>query len=91
MTSTKVQPPRKLTEEETLDTFEDFWFQCECYYSRDPKFAPFFDDKNLTWRDRTVANRGLQNAETAANLNSTESSGHLHFRPLREERIIGWD
>ena len=70
MTSTKVQPPRKLTEEETLDTFEDFWFQCECYYSRDPKFAPFFDDKNLTWWDRTVANRGLQNAETAANLNS---------------------
>jgi len=70
MTSTKIQPPRKLTEEETLDTFEDFWFQCECYYSRDPKFAPFFDDKNLTWRDRTVENRGLQNAETAANLNS---------------------
>ena len=35
MTTTKVQPPRKLTDVEDLDSFEDWWFQAECYYSRD--------------------------------------------------------
>ena len=47
MTTTKVQPPRKLTDEEDLDSFEDWWFQAECYYSRDQKFSEFFDDENV--------------------------------------------
>ena len=70
MTSTKVQAPRKLTEEETLDTFEDWWFQVECYYSRDPKFSAFFDDKSIKWESRSVENRGLRKAEDATNLNT---------------------
>ena len=70
MSTTKVQAPRKLTEEETLDTFEDWWFQVECYYSRDPKFADFFDNKNIKWKSRSDVNRGLRKAEDASNLNT---------------------
>ena len=65
-----VQPARKLTEEETLDTFEDWWFQLECYYIRDPKFAEFFDKKDLKWQSRSTENRGLAKAEDASNLNT---------------------
>ena len=36
MSTTKVQPPRKLTDKEDIDSFEDFWFQVESYYGRDP-------------------------------------------------------
>ena len=69
MTTTKVQPPRKLTEDEDLDSFEDWWFQVECYYSRDAKFADFFD-KKLTWKLRSDENRGLDSAEKCTNLNT---------------------
>ena len=70
MSTTKIQPPRKLTEEEDLDSFEDWWFQVECYYSRDVKFSEFFDDKKLTWQDRLVEHRGLPSADKATNLNT---------------------
>ena len=70
MTTTKVQPPRKLNEEEDLDSFEDWWFQIECYYSRDPKFSEFFDDKKKTWGPRSQAKRGLETDEKATNLNT---------------------
>ena len=70
MSTTKVQAPRKLTEEETLDTFEDWWFQVECYYSRDPKFADFFDNKNIKWKSRTDVHRGLSKQEDANSLNT---------------------
>ena len=70
MSTTKVQAPRKLTEEETLDTFEDWWFQVECYYSRDPKFADFFDNKTIKWKSRADEHRGLSKAEDASNLNT---------------------
>ena len=42
MTTTKVQQPRKLTENEDNDSFDDFWFQVICYYSRDDAFKPIF-------------------------------------------------
>ena len=70
MSTTKVNQPRKLTENEDLDSFEDFWFQCEVYYSRDEKFAPFFNDPHKAWRAMTVANRGLEDADQANNLNT---------------------
>ena len=43
MSTTKVPPPRKLTENEDLDSFEDFWFQIETYYGQwpRPQFCPF--------------------------------------------------
>ena len=70
MSTTKIQPPRKLTEEEDLDSFEDWWFQVECYYSRDVKFSEFFDNKKLTWLERSEEHRGLASAEHATNLNT---------------------
>ena len=70
MSTTKVQPPRKLTEEEDLDSFEDWWFQVESYYSRDVKFSEFFDKEDLKWQSRGVENRGLDSAEKATNLNT---------------------
>ena len=66
----KIPTPRKLTEEEDLDSFEDWWFQVECYYSRDVKFSEFFDDKKLTWKERSEEHRGLTTAEQATNLNT---------------------
>ena len=59
MSSTKVPPPRKLEEKEDLDSFEDFWFQVETYYGRDPRFATFITDPNITWEGVGVPNRGL--------------------------------
>ena len=70
MSTTKIQSPRKLTEEEDLDSFEDWWFQVECYYSRDVKFSEFFDDKKLTWKERSEQHRGLTSADQATNLNT---------------------
>ena len=70
MSTTKVQPPRKLTEEEDLDSFEDWWFQVECYYSRDSKFSQFFDNKTLAWKARSEPKRGLTTDEDATNLNT---------------------
>ena len=70
MTTTKVQQPRKLTENEDNDSFDDFWFQVICYYSRDDAFKPIFDDPNFTWQPSSVQNRGLADASKAANLNT---------------------
>ena len=70
MTTTKVPPPRKLTENEDNDSFDDFWFQVTCYYSRDEAFKPIFDDPNLTWQAPNVTHRGLSDAKKAANLNT---------------------
>ena len=41
MTTAKIQPPRKLTEEEDLDSFDDWWFQCVSYFGRDANFKSF--------------------------------------------------
>ena len=70
MSTTKVPPPRKLTEKEDLDSFEDFWFQIETYYGRDALFAVFMDDPSLRWRGKDVTNRGLRDVATATNLNT---------------------
>ena len=70
MTSTKVPPPRKLTENEDNDSFDDFWFQVICYYSRDEAFKPIFDDPAYTWMSSNTTNRGLTDATQAANLNT---------------------
>lgn len=69
MTTTKVPPPRKLTENEDNDSFDDFWFQVICYYSRDEAFKPFFDPK-FTWQASSVTNRGLSDSTEAASLNT---------------------
>ena len=70
MTTTKVPPPRKLTENEDNDSFDDFWFQVTCYYSRDEAFKQIFDDPNFIWQAPDVLNRGLGDAKKAANLNT---------------------
>ena len=70
MTTTKVPPPRKLTENEDNDSFDDFWFQVTCYYSRDEAFKPIFDDPNFNWQAPNVTYRGLTDAKKAANLNT---------------------
>ena len=70
MSSTKVPPPRKLTDKEDLDSFEDFWFQIETYYGRDSHFAIFINDPSLRWRGKEVLNRGLRDETTATNLNT---------------------
>ena len=70
MTSTKVQPPRKLTENEDNDSFDDFWFQVICYYSRDEAFKPIFDDPKYKWQATSEEHRGLADANKAANLNT---------------------
>ena len=70
MSSTKVPPPRKLEEREDLDSFEDFWFQIETYYGRDPKFARFINDPSLRWLGKNILHRGLGDAESATNLNT---------------------
>ena len=70
MSTTKVPPPRKLTENEDLDSFEDFWFQIETYYGRDPNFAQFINDPNIRLEAINVTNRGLRNETEATNLNT---------------------
>ena len=64
MTTTKIPPPRKLTENE-----DDFWFRVLCYYSRDEAFKAFFQP-NFTWRASSVTNRGLSDSTKASNLNT---------------------
>ena len=69
MTSTKVPPPRKLTENEDNDSFDDLWFQAICYYSRDEAFKSFFNP-DFTRQASTFTNRGLADATKAANKNT---------------------
>ena len=70
MTTTKVPPPRKLTEQEDNDSFDDFWFQVICYYGRDESFKFIFNNSSLTWQGINVQHRGLSDATKAANLNT---------------------
>ena len=57
MTTTKIPPPRKLTENEDMDSFDDWWFQAICYYGRDENFKEFFDTPDFTWQEKDVPNR----------------------------------
>ena len=68
MTTSKIPPPRKLTESEDIDSFDDWWFQAVCYYGRDENFKEFFNTPNFTWQGKSVANRGLTTELKAANL-----------------------
>ena len=68
MTTSKIPPPRKLTESEDIDSFDDWWFQAVCYYGRDENFKEFFDTPDFTWQEKSVSNRGLTSALKAANL-----------------------
>ena len=69
MSTIKIPPPRKLTESEDIDSFDDWWFQVECYYSRDEKFREFFNTPNLTWQSKCARYRGLDSELKAGNLN----------------------
>ena len=68
MTTSKIPPPRKLTESEDIDSFDDWWFQAVCYYGRDENFREIFDTQDFSWQDKTVENRGLFTALKAAKL-----------------------
>ena len=68
MTAVKIPPPRKLTESEDIDSFDEWWFQAVCYYGRDENFKEFFDTPDFTWQAKSVPNRGLTSALKAANL-----------------------
>ena len=70
MTTTKIPPPRKLTESEDIDSFDDWWFQIECYYSRDENFREFFNTPELTWQPKSARYRGLDSEQKAGNLNN---------------------
>ena len=70
MSVAKLQPPRKLTDEEDLDTFEDWWFQFTSYFAKDAAFKVILDDPNFTWQATTVQNRGCSSTEICSNLTS---------------------
>ena len=70
MSVAKLQPPRKLTDEEDLDTFEDWWFQFTSYFAKDANFKAILDNPNFAWQATTVANRGCDSAEICNNLTS---------------------
>ena len=55
MTTSKIQPPRKLTEDEDLDSFDDWWFQCVSYFGRDENFKYFFETADLQWESKSGA------------------------------------
>ena len=60
MTTTKIPPPRKLTESEDIDSFDDWWFQAVSYYARDESFKEFFDTPNFTWQEKDGVGRAWQ-------------------------------
>ena len=70
MTTTKIPPPRKLTESEDVASFDDWWFHIECYYGRDENFREFFDKPELTWKPKSALYRGLASEQKASNLNN---------------------
>ena len=70
MTSTKISPPRKLTDFEDIASFDDWWSQIECYYSKDEDFREFFTNPDFTWQAKTAPYRGLESEQKAANLNN---------------------
>ena len=51
MSIAKLQPPRKLTDEEDLDSFEDWWFQVISYFSKDPNFKEILDNPTYSWQE----------------------------------------
>ena len=50
MTTSKIPPPRKLTESEDIDSFDDWWFQAVCYEN----FKEFFYTPNFTWQGNLI-------------------------------------
>ena len=70
MTTSKIPPPRKLTESEDIASFDDWWSQIECYYSKDEDFREFFTSPDFTWQSKTAPYRGLESEQKAANLNN---------------------
>ena len=70
MSIAKLQPPRKLTDEEDLDSFEDWWFQVISYFSKDPNFKGILDNPTYSWQDTSVQFRGCSSAEACSNLTS---------------------
>ena len=69
-TSIKVQRPCRLTEDETLTSFEDWRNNIVFYLNQDKNFSPFLDS-NKTWKKTAegVDNRGL-----------TDATEHLHLK-----------
>ena len=70
MSTTKIPPPRKLSESEDIDSFDDWWFQVECYYGRDENFREIFNTPDFIWKSKSVRYRGLGSEQKAGNLNS---------------------
>lgn len=70
MSVAKILPPRKLTDDEDLDSFEDWWFQFISYYCKDTNFKKILDDPNFTWQASAIEHRGCSTAEMCGNLNS---------------------
>ena len=70
MTTSNTLPPRKLTEFEDIASFDDWWSQIECYYSKDEDFCEFFTNPDFTWQSKTAPYRGLESEQKAANLNN---------------------
>ena len=70
MATTKILPPRKLTDFEDIASFDDWWSQIECYYSKDEDFREFFTSPDFTWQSKTAPYRGLESEQKAANLNN---------------------
>ena len=70
MTTTKIPPPRKLTESEDIDSFDDWWFQLECYYGKDENFREFINTPEFTWKPKSAQYRGLGSEQRARNLSN---------------------
>ena len=66
MSVSKLQPPRKLTDKEDLDTFEDWWFSSPTLQ----KMKVVLDDPDFTWEATTVQNRGCTSTEICSKLTS---------------------
>ena len=49
MTTSKIPPPRKLTESEDIDSFDDWWFQAVCYYGRGENFKELSNMPKTIW------------------------------------------
>ena len=68
--SVKVTRPNRLTENETLTTFEDWRTNLEFYLSQEQKFQTFLQS-NATWEksDDASEHRCLESADILRNLN----------------------
>ena len=88
MSVAKLQPPRKLTDEDDLDTFEDWWFQFLSYFAKEANFKPILNDPNLTWQATKVENRGCASSEIYSNLTSNLRRGPLYQGHHHEGHIL---